>query len=80
MPTENALYKLFRWDEENHLTELKPYCDIVIDGIPFSILRMEHNIGMFPTIVNGQSIVFIILMSVFILCIVLFRTLLSLKI
>lgn len=67
--SDDQLSQLHNWNDKAKITEVAPYTDIVIrdnNGKPVSLLRMEHSIGFLPKLINQQSIIFIILISLFI--------------
>jgi len=69
MPPESELANLDSWDTVTPNIKVAPYCDVVLrdaSGLAVSVLRMEHSIGSTPALINEQSSIFVILMSLFI--------------
>lgn len=67
--TEIDLSKLPNWDNKSYDVRVSPYSDVVIrdiSDIAITALRVQHRIGTMPSLVNEQSSIFIILMTVFI--------------
>lgn len=57
------------WKEQSNINKVKPYSDIALNdenGEIVSTLRLEHTNSFMPKLVNEQSAVFIVLMSIFI--------------
>ncbi|GLS90229.1 hypothetical protein GCM10007916_12960 [Psychromonas marina] len=69
VPTGEVLSQLKSWEEKVTGAKVTPYCDILLpdsNNVPVSALRMTHSTGTIPPLVNEQSIIFIVLMSLFI--------------
>lgn len=69
IPSTEALLKLQNWNEKPQTIEIMPYRDIILSdstGEPVSVLRMKHSVGKVPDLLNEQSFIFIILMSLLI--------------
>jgi len=57
------------WDDKIKINKVKPYTDVVIrdnSGSPVLLLKVNHSNGKLPRLIDEQSIVFIILISIFI--------------
>jgi len=69
MPAESELASMMNWDTKITYTAVDRYCDVVLrdnSGEAVSVLRMEHSVGSIPALINAQSCIFVVLMSLFI--------------
>jgi len=68
-PLENSLTTPFDWNGEMSLTKVSPYSDVALrnaSGEVVATLRLQHSVGRVPALINVQSSIFVILMSLFI--------------
>lgn len=57
------------WNDKIKISQVKPYTKVVIrdnTGLPVVLLKVTHSTGKLPSLIDEQSIVFILLISVFI--------------
>jgi diguanylate cyclase (GGDEF)-like protein len=69
IPTEKMLSTLRNWNEKSHNVKVKPYSDMLLRDVAdraITVLRLEHSIGGVPRLINEQSMIFVVLMSLFI--------------
>lgn len=66
LPEINNVTDIKRWNEKASVNTVKPFSNILIEDMnrqPVVMLKMEHSVGHMPNIINGQSLIFITLIS-----------------
>ena len=66
IPQNKNLKGLKLWNEKSTMTTVKPFSNILIEDMntrPVVILKMEHSVGNIPDLINGQSLIFITMIS-----------------
>ncbi|PKG40258.1 hypothetical protein CXF74_04080 [Psychromonas sp. Urea-02u-13] len=69
IPTEKMLSTLRNWNEKSNNIKVKPYSDMLlrdVAGSVVTVLRLEHSVGEVPSLINEQSFIFIVLISLLI--------------
>lgn len=66
IPQNKNLKGLKLWNQKSIVTTVKPFSQILIEDMnmhPVAILKMEHSLGNITNLINGQSVIFITLIS-----------------